>query len=202
MVYTLLVTGDVPGASTYFNPLLQQTIVPATSGSRPSSPPDGMVIWETDTERYVGWNATLAAWVPIGQIVTGTYTPTVTASTTNPTLGTGSTATGRYTLRNGTWCDVRGLIKFGSSGAVAGSGAYSISLPFTSNATITGVNVGTGGSYLFDSSGPAAQAAVPFLQNSATTFSLLGGSFQVSGTSPWTWATNDYLTFTFTYETT
>ena len=47
-MYTLLVTGDVPGASTYFNPLLQQTIIPCTSGTRPSSPNDGMMTYETD----------------------------------------------------------------------------------------------------------------------------------------------------------
>ena len=57
-MYTLLVTGDVPGASTYFNPLLQQTIIPCTSGTRPSSPNDGMMTYETDagpgTGRYRG----------------------------------------------------------------------------------------------------------------------------------------------------
>ena len=45
---TDLVTGDVPGASTYFNPLKNQTIIPCTSGTRPSSPNDGMMTYETD----------------------------------------------------------------------------------------------------------------------------------------------------------
>jgi hypothetical protein len=31
-MYTLLVTGDVPGASTYFNPLLQQSDHPVHVG--------------------------------------------------------------------------------------------------------------------------------------------------------------------------
>jgi len=47
-MYTQLVTGDVPGASTYFNPLLAQTIIPCTTGTRPSSPNDGMMTYETD----------------------------------------------------------------------------------------------------------------------------------------------------------
>jgi hypothetical protein len=200
-MYSLLVTGDVPGASTYFNPLLQQSIVPCTSGTRPSSPPDGMAIWETDTERYMSWNASAAAWVYLGQMLTGTYTPAVTASTTNPTLGTSNVASARYTLRNGNWCDVRGVVKFGTSGVSAGSGAYSITLPFTSNANISAGNIGTGGVYLFDSSGPAAASGTVFLVNSASTFSMLANTNQVAGVQPWTWAANDYMSFTFTYET-
>lgn len=61
-MYTLLVTGDVPGASTYFNPLLNQTTVPCTSGTRPSSPGDGMKIYETDTKYFRSWDATNTAW--------------------------------------------------------------------------------------------------------------------------------------------
>jgi hypothetical protein len=60
-MYTLLVTGDVPGASTYFNPLLQQTIIPCTSGTRPSSPTEGMFVYETDTDKLSFYNGT--AWV-------------------------------------------------------------------------------------------------------------------------------------------
>jgi hypothetical protein len=60
-MYTLLVTGDVPGASTYFNPLLQQTIIPCTSGTRPSSPNEGMFVYETDTDKMSFYNGT--AWV-------------------------------------------------------------------------------------------------------------------------------------------
>lgn len=61
-MYTLLVTGDVPGASSYFNPLLQQSIVPCTSGTRPSSPPDGMTIYETDTQAHAYYNGTTTSW--------------------------------------------------------------------------------------------------------------------------------------------
>lgn len=60
-MYTLLVTGDVPGAATYFNPLLQQTTIPCTSGTRPTPSHDGMQIYETDTDKHATWNGTL--WV-------------------------------------------------------------------------------------------------------------------------------------------
>lgn len=60
-MYTLLSTGDVPGAATYFNPLVQQTIIPCTSGTRPTPSHDGMTIYETDTDLHATWNG--SAWV-------------------------------------------------------------------------------------------------------------------------------------------
>lgn len=60
-MYTLLVTGDVPGASTYFNPLVQQSIIPCTSGTRPTPSHDGMTIYETDTDLHATWNG--STWV-------------------------------------------------------------------------------------------------------------------------------------------
>lgn len=55
-MYTILATGDVPGAASYFNPLLQQTIIPATSGTRPSPSHHGMTVQETDTLQRRAWN--------------------------------------------------------------------------------------------------------------------------------------------------
>lgn len=60
-MYTLLSTGDVPGAATYFNPLVQQTVIPSTSGTRPTPSHDGMTIYETDTDLHATWNG--SAWV-------------------------------------------------------------------------------------------------------------------------------------------
>lgn len=57
-----------------------------------------------------------------------TYTPVLTAATTNPTLGTGSTQSGEYKIV-GDLLFCRGYIAFGTSGAAAGSGSYFISLP-------------------------------------------------------------------------
>jgi hypothetical protein len=60
--------------------------------------------------------------------VTLTWTPALTAATTNPTLGTGSSAIGRYRqLGKQVFAFVR--IVFGTSGAAAGSGTYFVSLP-------------------------------------------------------------------------
>ncbi|WBB73226.1 hypothetical protein O7602_26660 [Micromonospora sp. WMMD1128] len=63
MAYQLLANGDVPSA-TYFNSLMQQGNIVCTSGSRPSSPVEGMTIVETDTELIRVWSG--SAWVVIG----------------------------------------------------------------------------------------------------------------------------------------
>jgi len=199
-MYTLLVTGDVPGAATYFNPLLQQSIIPCTSGTRPSSPNDGMMAWETDTERYTSYNATLGAWVTLAQMLTGTYTATLTASTTNPTLGTGGAAEGRYALFAGKWCAIRGTVKFGTSGTSAGSGQYFIALPFTSNSSISN-GVSTCGSGIVRSAGSLSVVGY-YCTPSATSMAgvTVGGSNITSGT-PGAWTTNDYLSFSMVFET-
>lgn len=56
------------------------------------------------------------------------YTPTWTATTTNPTIGNGSIV-GSYMLA-GKFCTFRAVVSVGST-TTAGSGSYSLSLPFT-----------------------------------------------------------------------
>ena len=65
-----------------------------------------------------------------------TYTPAWTATTTNPTLGTGAVLRGFYYLifdQVFTW----GEALLGSSGAARGSGIYEISLPFKAKTHVT-----------------------------------------------------------------
>lgn len=59
----------------------------------------------------------------------GTYTPALSASTTPPTLGDGSSQSGAW-QRNGHLITGWASIQFGTSGVSAGSGAYIVSLPF------------------------------------------------------------------------
>jgi hypothetical protein len=87
-VYTLLVTGDVPGASTYFNPLVQQSIIPVTSGTRPTPSHNGMTIYETDTDVVSTWNG--SAWVRMAIDLT-TYAPVEYADVTSITGITSTT---------------------------------------------------------------------------------------------------------------
>jgi hypothetical protein len=128
-VYTLLATGDVPGASTYFNPLLQQSTISCTSSSRPASPPDGMRIYETDTKLFRSYSSALSLWLVEGASGVFTYTPTLTATTTSPNLGSGSVVRGKYTRGAGGMVHVAWRIAFGTTGTASGTGQYLVSLP-------------------------------------------------------------------------
>jgi hypothetical protein len=196
-MYTLLVTGDVPGASTYFNPLLQQTIVPCTSGTRPSSPPTGMHIYETDTGKLQKWNG--SSWRPVASGRTS-VTPTLTASTTNPVLGTGSTAQGWYSYLSEAIV-YSFFIRFGTSGTSFGSGNYQVSLPVTSATPFgSSIHPAVGTVQLGDNSSGAVSAGDCFVDPASGNFvGLIGSSGTVSPTAPWTWANSDYLSGTIIY---
>jgi hypothetical protein len=177
--------------------LANQVITVCTSGTRPSSPPTGMTIYETDTTRYMGWSG--SAWRAIAQNgVTTSYTPVLTANTGNPVLGTGSVVSGRYILHNGTSCTYWGSIQFGTSGVSAGTGQYFVSLPVAAAASTPGPTVGP--AIVRDISGSVIQSASAYLFSSATTLSLVYGGNVVTNASPWTWSTQDYLAWSITYE--
>jgi hypothetical protein len=178
--------------------LMKQAVISTTSGFKPT-PQDGMVVWETDTENYVSYNASLAAWVYLGKMLTGTYTSTLTAVTTNPTLGSGGSANGRYTLFGGKFCTLRGSIVFGTSGTNAGSGQYLIALPLAASSAITG-GVPFVGSGVVRCAG-GLNVTTCFISSGSSNLAMLttGGNNVASG-APGAWTINDYLSFTITYE--
>jgi hypothetical protein len=125
-----------------------------------------------------------------------TWTPALTASTTNPTLGTGSSRSGRYgqidALAYG-----QGQINFGSAGVSAGSGFYFVSLPITAQGT--GKVIGQ--FQFYDSSAGAVYLGT--LISDTTTRSLMyynNPSSVVTNSTPFTWAANDFIRYTFQYE--
>lgn len=136
------------------------------------------------------------------------YTPILTAATTNPTLGTGATQAGRY-MRIGKTVLFAAYIKLGTSGVAAGSGFYSISLPVgVANATVKYlVPV-----LLLDSSSGTYVDATGQIEPGGTVITRIrygGGvgaiasttsSTTVGDTTPWTWAAGDELIVTGVYE--
>jgi hypothetical protein len=186
--------------SSDLNNLSKQTVQVCTSGTRPASPTAGMLIYETDTNKYVAY---LTSWDTLGSTFSGSYTPALTGSTTNPALGTGGVIQGRYTLFNGHWCTVRVGVQWGTSGT-AGSGQYLISLPFTTNTNIT-VGVSNVGQVLMRdaSAGPALASGVCYAIASTATMALFADTTGgVTNAVPWAWGgSGDYITATLTFET-
>lgn len=190
-MYTLLVTGDVPGAATYFNPLLKQTIVPCTSGTRPSSPVEGQTIYETDTDLYQMYDG--SAWRPVLHTFANSYTPSWQAVTTNPTLGNG-TITGTWS-RIGTWVAVRIALNPGST-TNFGSGKWTFSLPTTptGNASMAAL--------LDDTSATTRYGCSVWVSTGTGVFGVYPGTGTagVGGSTPFTWAAGDNLLITGVYE--
>jgi hypothetical protein len=126
-----------------------------------------------------------------------TWTPALTASTTNPTLGTGSTAAGRYGRVNKTvFGNCR--IFFGTSGTNAGSGFYFVSLPVTAQGS--GVMGGYG--YIYDAStGLVRHTAIALDSTTRVALYLENATnYAVGAGNPWAWAASDQIQFYFEYE--
>lgn len=128
-----------------------------------------------------------------------TYTATIGATTTAPTVGAGSIL-GRY-AQVGHTVHVKFDVTFGS-GMTAGSGGYLFGLPLTASTA----DVLFGHGRLFDSSsGNGALVGANLststsvgLQYAATT--PTGTLSTVGAAAPWVWASGDLINISLTYE--
>lgn len=92
-----------------------------------TSPVEGMAAWLQDTNTMTQYDG--SAWQPVlGGGTWTAYTPSWTATTTNPSIGNGSIA-GRYQLVGKT-CIAKFEVVAGTT-TNFGSGSWSFSLPFT-----------------------------------------------------------------------
>jgi hypothetical protein len=126
------------------------------------------------------------------------YTPTLTASTTNPTNWT---QTGYY-CQVGKLVHVKGKLLAGAS-MTAGSGTYRVALPATANTSISDIVLG-GTLYAWDNSAGVGYTIGVCYLGSSTYFQMFHannyGANIYTNTVPWTWAANDFIQFAFTYE--
>lgn len=184
--------GDVLTAADVNDYLMEQVVIVCTSGTRPSSPNEGMTIYETDTDLFRVYTG--SAWVTIGDPGAWTdYTPTWTATTTNPSLGNG-TISGR-SKQIGKTVHATGRILLGSTTTV-GTGDWRISLP--TEAQTGTLYVGTGIAY--DSSNiPASRPVAAWLAD-ASTLRFTSPAGEVASTTPFAWAQSDQLRWSYTYE--
>lgn len=139
------------------------------------------------------------------------YTPTLTASTTSPTLGTGASATGYY-RQIGRMVHGYASIVWGSSGTAAGSGYYGLLLPVAPANRDQAIGIG----YLLDYDdqvrfvvaslgvsvdlwAAATKKAIIVTTNTAGSgFST--GDNPVGAATPWAWSANDKILLNFSYE--
>lgn len=139
------------------------------------------------------------------------YTPTLTGSSSNPTLGSGSSATGYY-KRLGRMVFGYCTVAFGTSGVAAGSGYYGLLLPVAPVNRDQPIGIG----YCYDNSDNnrfvvAAAAVSPYYWSAATAKAIIvvtnvagagigTGANPVGAAVPWTWAASDSISLQFNYE--
>lgn len=124
MVYQLVNNGDVPDED-YFNALMNQGVIPCTSGTRPTATHEGMTIYETDTNLYSTWDG--AAWYHPDSPDYIAYVPTFYSNIVSGTaIGAGSVAVSysRYQVQNKR-CHFYGHVQINTTTA----SGFGVSLP-------------------------------------------------------------------------
>lgn len=199
MGYKLWSTGELltsPDVNAY---LAKQSVITCTSAGRPTSPVEGMTIYETDTDRYAKYTG--SAWEYFAGSRTS-FTPTLTAATTNPSMGTGAIRNGWYTYLPGPSVQYTWFIQYGSTSVNIGSGNYFISLPVTAALPFgTSVHSSVGIIQVADSSPTTIRPGSCFVPgNNPTVIGMItsDGSI-VSHSTPWTWGAGDYFSGSIVY---
>jgi hypothetical protein len=128
------------------------------------------------------------------------YTPTLKATSSDPTLGSGSSSAGSFSVVGATTFVRVGFV-FGSSGASAGSGDYYIDAPV---GTIHASSQRFVGSCFAYDSGVSGKIGVADLDAATERcyFWIDSTTARVSNTIPQTWANNDQLHIEFSYRNT
>jgi hypothetical protein len=195
---------DAPNGATQIASLAASTdgllggVVICTSSTRPTAR-EGAVAVETDTDRIIAYDG--ADWNVSGAIKSWAATPTLTATTTSPTLGTASVRDGYYTWLPGNMLLYHFAVKFGSSGTNAGSGQYLISLPFAAVGDVgNGMPEAAGSGLIRDNSASDVRQATWYIPD--TNLNVVAGFASdavINNSAPWAWAAYDYLAGTIVY---
>jgi hypothetical protein len=170
-----------------------------TSSTRPASPFEGQMIYETDTDAVKVWDG--SAWVGAvnAASLNGVGTPiSFTPSWANLTVGNG-TQTFNYTRVNN-FVFVNGKISFGSTTSVSGNVSFATPVTTTNQADVSIV----GQTYLTDS---GVGNYIGFVAYSGNNFYLqillVNGTYPTAqafnATTPFTWSVNDSITVNAVY---
>ncbi|MFA5052984.1 MAG: hypothetical protein WC565_02930 [Parcubacteria group bacterium] len=127
------------------------------------------------------------------------YTPALTASVTNPTLGDGAFVAGRRVVI-GKHVNGSATITFGTTGADPGSGNYYVSLPVTGVGTGAAIAI-VGHGWLFDSSTSTSKLVECYYASvNRVVLRIDSATSPVTHANPWTWAVSDRIWLSFSYE--
>lgn len=121
------------------------------------------------------------------------YTPAWTSSGTAPVLGNG-TISGKY-RRLGKTVEARVTLTMGST-TTFGTGAYLLSLPV---AAVSVAPRAIGAAWFLDFGTAAKEGTAP-VDGTLSVVALSASGAQVTSTSPHTWAVNDEISFSITYD--
>jgi hypothetical protein len=127
------------------------------------------------------------------------WTPVLTASVTNPTLGTGSVTAGRY-VQNGKVVTAVAYFAFGTSGVSAGSGGYRCSLPVNAVSFTQAFAAGSGA--FIDVSTANGYILIPQMETTTYfTFRVNGGGYgDWNASNPVAPSNSDQIHLMFQYE--
>lgn len=118
MGFKVFADGDVLTAAQVNDYLMEQAVIACTSGTRPSSPNEGMVIYETDTDRVLIYDG--SAWIRTGWSTSAGRTGCALRRAANQSISTGTSYT------NITWdtedADTDGFISVSSTTVTIPSG--------------------------------------------------------------------------------
>lgn len=158
----------------------------------PSNPASGQFITASfwNTEIYTRWTDLYAAWT--------SWTPSWTGSTSNPSLGNGTLNAAYKRADTAKTVTIRLRLAAGSTTSF-GSGQWSFSLP-SGLVPVTPQGI-TG--HILDSSSSNRYACTAYVTNTSSGIVeriAVNGTLGVSGAIPMTWANNDQLLLSGTYE--
>lgn len=157
MPFKTFVAGATLTAAEINTNLMNQAVIVCTSGTRPASPVEGMVIYETDTDKLQVYGG--AAWVEVATTAAwSTYTPTLTQSG----AVTKTVTYARY-QRIGRMVTAEFLLSITGTGTAAN--AVSIGLPFTA---AQAANMAAGSGYIFDTSAGVTFGGIAMLATTST----------------------------------
>lgn len=122
----------------------------------------------------------------------GTYTPVLSALTTNPTLGTDPEIFGAWAIVGGI-CHFHAFIRFGTAGTAAGNGAYTVSLPFRTYDTSRTRALLDGTAELSDSGTRYRRLLRWFTPTTVIMESAVDPPASVAHNAPFAWGASDFM---------